>query len=115
MGQLQKLVEKLNEKRKQYEQRVNVGEDKQESETLRIINDIIVNRVNFVDPRSNFNASKIHEDLNFSKDLHMDDLDFTELIMDIERKWGVRFSDEVVDRVYTVADLYKLVKSIKKE
>ncbi len=71
------------------------------------IKDIIVDK-NDVD------AAEVTENANFETDLGMDSLDRVELLMEIEKEFGITIPDDDADKVITTKDCVDLVEKLKK-
>ncbi len=52
----------------------------------------------------------IQEDASFEDDLGIDSLDFVEIIMEIEKKFKIKVSDEESERLRTVKSITRLIK-----
>jgi acyl carrier protein len=52
----------------------------------------------------------IQEDATFEDDLGIDSLDFVEIIMDIEKKFKIKISDEEAEKLRTVKSITRLIK-----
>ena len=52
----------------------------------------------------------IQEDASFDDDLGIDSLDFIEIIMEIEKKFKIKISDEESEKLRTVASITRLIK-----
>jgi acyl carrier protein len=52
----------------------------------------------------------IQEDASFDDDLGIDSLDFIEIIMEIEKKFRIKISDEESEKLRTVASITRLIK-----
>src|SRR5579863_490343 len=52
----------------------------------------------------------IHEDATFEDDLGIDSLDFVEIIMEIEKKFKIKISDEESEKLRTVKSIIRLIK-----
>jgi acyl carrier protein len=50
-------------------------------------------------------VEEIKDDSKFIEDLGADSLDISELVINIEDKLNIKFDDEVVSKIKTVADL----------
>lgn len=46
------------------------------------------------------------------KDLNMDSLQMYEVIIELEEKYDIKLSDDIIDTIETVDDLIKLVESL---
>ncbi|WP_160713242.1 acyl carrier protein [Chitinophaga solisilvae] len=54
--------------------------------------------------------SEIKPEASFVDDLGMDDLDFIEMIMAVEKEFGLEIPDEDAEKFKTVGDLIKYLK-----
>ena len=52
----------------------------------------------------------IQEDATFEDDLGIDSLDFVEIIMEIEKKFKIKISDEESEKLRTVKSITRLIK-----
>ncbi|HXB28597.1 MAG TPA: acyl carrier protein [Puia sp.] len=52
----------------------------------------------------------IQEDANFENDLGIDSLDFIEIILEIEKKFKIKISDEESEKLRTVKSITRLIK-----
>ena len=52
----------------------------------------------------------IQGDASFGDDLGVDSLDFVEIIMEIEKKFKIKISDEESEKLKTVASITRLIK-----
>ena len=68
------------------------------------IKDIIVD-MNGVD------ASEVTDTANFETDLGMDSLDGVELIMEIEKEFGITIPDDEAEKVSNLSDCVELVEN----
>ena len=59
-------------------------------------------------------GSKISENATFKDDLSMDSLEQAELIMELEKVYNCTISEEVAEKIKTVADAINYIESIKK-
>lgn len=59
-------------------------------------------------------GSKISENATFKDDLSMDSLEQAELIMELEKVYNCTISEEVAEKIKTVADAVNYIESIKK-
>lgn len=50
---------------------------------------------------------------SFERDMGADELDMVELIMEVEREFGIRITDEVADGIVTVENLVKVVDELR--
>ena len=71
-----------------------------------IIKQIIANKLDI-------DISKVIDSANFAMDLYADSLDTVELIMEVEKEFGISIRDEDTQRIATVGDLINLVCSEK--
>jgi acyl carrier protein len=69
------------------------------------IKEIIVDQMG-VDP------DKVTEDASFIEDLGADSLDIVELIMTFEEEFDMEMSDEDAEKIATVGDVIKYIKSL---
>ena len=67
------------------------------------IKDIIVDR-NGVD------ASEVTDTANFETDLGMDSLDRVELIMEVEKEFGITIQDDEAEKAHTLNDCVEIVE-----
>ena len=56
-------------------------------------------------------VEKVTDDVRFTDDLKFDRFDRLELALQIEDKFGVKFSEEAVERMEAVGDLIRFVES----
>jgi acyl carrier protein len=49
------------------------------------------------------------------KDLHADEIDFIELIMKLEERFGIEIPDEQADNIFTVSEAVKYIKKVLNE
>jgi acyl carrier protein len=52
----------------------------------------------------------IREDASFEDDLGVDSLDFVEIIVEIEKKFKIKISDEESEKLKTVKSITRLIK-----
>jgi len=52
----------------------------------------------------------IHPDASLSDDLDVDSLDFVETVLEIEKRFKIKISDEEIEKLRKVGDVTKLVK-----
>ena len=52
----------------------------------------------------------IQDEATFDDDLGIDSLDFIEIIMEIEKKFKIKISDEESEKLRTVASITRLIK-----
>jgi acyl carrier protein len=52
----------------------------------------------------------IQDDASFEDDLGIDSLDFVEIIMEIEKKFKIKISDEESEKLRTIANITRLIK-----
>lgn len=57
----------------------------------------------------------VKEESNYRTDFGMDSIDIVELVMDLQRDYGVSISDEEVERMGTVKDSIDLIEKKLKE
>ncbi len=58
--------------------------------------------------------AEITEDSHFIEDLGADSLDTVELVMALEEEFGIEISDEDAEKIQTVGDVIKYIKSHQK-
>ena len=61
-----------------------------------------------------YNKSEINEKQDFINDLGTDSLDIVEIIIEVEKKFGLKIEDEEVDEIKTVGDLIQKVEELSK-
>ena len=61
-----------------------------------------------------FNKDHIHPDMKL-EDIGADELDIVEIVMDLEDKFSIQISDEELDALKTVNDVYELVDKKQRE
>lgn len=71
------------------------------------VKDIIVDK-NGVD------ASEVTDTTNFETDLGMDSLDRVELIMEVEKEFGITIQDDEAEKVSNLSDCVTLVENHQK-
>lgn len=54
--------------------------------------------------------TEVTESANFTNDLGADSLDTVELIMEFEKKFGIKIQDEEASQIATVADAVKYIE-----
>ena len=52
---------------------------------------------------------EIEEDSRFKEDLEADSLDLVELLLEMEREYGFKVSDEEASEIFTVRDAVQLI------
>lgn len=72
-------------------------------EIIRKVNDLVVNKLAVED-------DIIKEGANLESDLGADSLDVVELMLDVEKDFGIVIPDDEVGGVKTVGDIYRLVE-----
>ena len=72
-------------------------------EIIRKVNDLVVNKLAVED-------DIIKEGANLESDLGADSLDVVELMMDVEKDFGIVIPDDEVGGVKTVGDIYNIVE-----
>lgn len=60
-------------------------------------------------------ASDVTPEKSFVEDLNADSLDLTELIMTFEERFGFEISEEDAEKMKTVGDVIKYIKSKKEK
>lgn len=58
--------------------------------------------------------SEVNEQTNLEETLGMDSLDRVELLMEIEKEFGITIPDDDADKVITTKDCVDLVEKLKK-
>ena len=58
------------------------------------------------------NTEKIEPTADLLVDLGLDSLDCVEIIMELEKEFGISISDEKTDKCYTVGDIYTIVEEL---
>ena len=61
-----------------------------------------------------YEKSEINENQDFINDLGTDSLDIVEIIIEVEKKFGLKIEDEEVDEIKTVGDLIQKVEELSK-
>ncbi len=61
------------------------------------------------------NADEVIEDASFVDDLGADSLDTVELVMELEKEFGIEISDEDASNMTTVGEAIKYIKEQTKE
>lgn len=83
-----------------------------DSDIFDKLKEIIIDKLWVDDEEITLNASLVN-------DLGCDELDVVELVMEIEKKFGIRIPDEDFDNMYekeiTVSHCVKLIKKLKSE
>ncbi len=73
----------------------------------RKVNEVL-NEQLFVDVEELKSGSSLEDDLN------ADSLDAVEIIIELEKEFGIRIEDEDADKCKTVGDVYELVERLTK-
>lgn len=56
---------------------------------------------------------EVTEDANLMTDLSADSLDTIELIMEFEKMFGIKISDDVTEKIQTVGDMVNAIVELK--
>ena len=72
-------------------------------EIVKQVKDVIVDKLGAEE-------SEVTETANFTNDLGADSLDTVELLMEFERVFGIKITDEDASQIATVADAVKYVE-----
>ena len=59
-------------------------------------------------------ASKVTETASFVNDLGADSLDVVEIVMEVEKEFGIQIPDDAATQLTTVGDAVKYIESHKK-
>lgn len=70
--------------------------------------------INILADKLGYEKSEINENQNFINDLGTDSLDIVEIIIEVEKKFGLKIEDEEVDEIKTVGDLIQKVEELSK-
>ena len=76
------------------------------SEIQQKVTDIIVEKCGV-------NASEVTPEASFTQDLGLDSLDTVELIMEIEKEFGITIPDDKAEGIKTVADAVAFIEENK--
>ena len=76
-------------------------------------NEILKQVQNIVADHNGILPNEVPQDANFEKDLKMDSLDFTEVIMQSEVDFKCSLPEEDLDKIKTINDLVDLIYSQK--
>ena len=60
--------------------------------------------------KSGIDFHSIQDEASFNDDIGIDSLDFTEIIMEIEKRFKIKISDEESEKLKTVAHITRLIK-----
>lgn len=69
--------------------------------------------INLLAEKFGCNSFDINEGSRFVEDLECDSLDVVEVIMGIEKEFGITIADEEANNIFTVGDLIKKVENIR--
>lgn len=70
--------------------------------------------INLLADRLGINELEINEKSDFIADLGVDSLDMIEIVMDIEKEFGLKVKDEEIPEIKTVGDLVDKVEEMRK-
>ena len=73
------------------------------------MNDITLKIYQFIVDKLGVERSAIKNSASFYNDLNVDSLDFCELIVDVEKEFGIQIPDDVFDKLKTVGSLVSYV------
>jgi acyl carrier protein len=63
--------------------------------------------------RLGYDETEINENQDFINDLGVDSLDMVEIVMDIEKEFGLKVEDKEIAEIKTVSDLIKKVDELR--
>ena len=72
------------------------------NEIIKRVNEIIVDQLGVA-------IDSVKETSSFDSDLYADSLDNVEIVMEVERSFGISVSDKEADSLKTVGDIYDIV------
>lgn len=70
--------------------------------------------INLLGDRLGINELEIKETSDFIADLGVDSLDMIEIVMDIEKEFGLKVKDEEIPEIKTVGDLVDKVEEMRR-
>jgi len=73
------------------------------------MNDITLKIYQFIEDKLGVERSAIKNSASFYNDLNVDSLDFCELIVDVEKEFGIQIPDDIFDKLKTVGSLVSYV------
>ncbi|HTK20894.1 MAG TPA: acyl carrier protein [Mucilaginibacter sp.] len=73
------------------------------------MNDITLKIYEFIEDKLGVERSAIKNSAPFYNDLNVDSLDFCELIVDVEKEFGIQIPDDIFDKLKTVGSLINYV------
>ena len=73
------------------------------------MNDITLKVYQFIEDKLGIERSAIKNSASFYNDLNVDSLDFCELIVDVEKEFGIQIPDDTFDKLKTVGSLINYI------
>jgi acyl carrier protein len=73
------------------------------------MNDITLKIYQFIEDKLGVERAAIKNSASFYNDLNVDSLDFCELIVDVEKEFGIQIPDDIFDKLKTVGALVSYV------
>lgn len=73
------------------------------------MNNITLKIYQLIEDKLGIEESAIKDSASFYDDLNVDSLDFCELVVDVEKEFGIQIPDDVFDKLNTVGSLVKYV------
>ena len=73
--------------------------------------DIIVQVHTIMAEKLGIDETKINNEADFRKDLHIDSLDLYELFTETEKRFGISIPDEIAEKIETVGQLIIFISS----